>query len=55
MQVDIFSLGITLFELMTLRFLPPPEMSPFEFDSDIRDGIRPRFYEEVINIYMYHT
>ena len=26
-QVDIFSLGITLYELMTLQFLPPPEVT----------------------------
>ena len=32
---------------MTLRLLPPPEVSPFDFDSDIRDGIRPPFYQEV--------
>ena len=46
-QVDIFSLGITLYELMTLQFLPPPEVGFFDFDSDIIDGIRPPIYKEV--------
>ena len=46
-QVDIFSLGITLYELMTLQSLPPRDVSPFEFDSDIKDGIRPAFLDEV--------
>jgi len=32
---------------MTLQFLPPPEVNTFDFDSDIRDGIRPPFFEEV--------
>ena len=32
---------------MTLQFLPPPNSSPFEFDSDIKDGIRPSFLDKV--------
>ena len=32
---------------MTLQSLPPTDVSPFEFDSDIKDGIRPTFLDEV--------
>jgi len=46
--VDIFSLGMTMFELMTLQHVPPKDASVFEFDSDIKDGIRPSFLKEVI-------
>jgi len=57
-QVDIFSLGITLYELMTLQLLPPPEVNSLEFDSDIREGIRPRFIEvciQLVNIYILYA
>ena len=46
-QVDIFSLGITLYELMTLEFLPPSGTDAYDFDSEIKDGIRPLFLDEV--------
>ena len=36
-----------MFELMTLQTLPPKNAGVFEFDSDIKDGIRPSFLEEV--------
>ena len=39
---------------MTLRSLPPPEVSVFDFDSDIRDGIRPPFYQEVSEDWRYY-
>ena len=38
---------------MTLQFLPPADVSPFEFDSDIKDGIRPAFLDEVSIIRTY--
>ena len=46
-QVDIFSLGMTMYELMTLQTLPPEDVDVLDFDSDIKDGIRPSFLEEV--------
>ena len=37
-----------MYELMTLQTLPPKNASD-DFDSDIKDGVRPEFLEEVIN------
>ena len=39
---------MTMYELMTLQQVPPKDVSVFEFDSDIKDGIRPSFLEEVV-------
>ena len=50
-QVDIFSLGITLYELMTLELLPPSGTDPQEFNTNIKDGIRPSFLDEVCCYY----
>jgi len=47
MKVDIFSLGLSLYEVMTLRKLPP-EGSANEFSDDISAGRRPEFSPEVI-------
>lgn len=46
MQVDIFALGISLYELMTLRKLPP-EGAYLDFGFDIAAGRRPEFVPEV--------
>lgn len=46
LQVDIFSLGLSLYEVMTLRKLPP-EGSGNEFTADIIAGRRPEFLPEV--------
>ena len=46
MQVDIFSLGISLYEVITLRKLPP-EGSLLDFNADIVAGRRPEFLPEV--------
>ena len=51
-QVDIYSLGITLYELMTLEYLPPLDTNPQDFNSDIKDGRRPQFLDEVA-MYVY--
>ena len=53
-QVDIFSLGITLYEQMTLQLLPPRDVDRFDFDSDIKDGIRPPFLDEVNSCYIHN-
>ena len=45
-QVDIFSLGISLYEVVTLRKLPP-EGSLLDFNADIIAGRRPEFLPEV--------
>ncbi|XP_065916963.1 leucine-rich repeat serine/threonine-protein kinase 1-like isoform X2 [Dysidea avara] len=44
-KVDIFSLGISLYEVVTLRKLPP-EGSYFDFNADIIAGRRPEFLPE---------
>jgi len=41
-----------MYELMTLQQVPSKDVSVFEFDSDIKDGIRPSFLEEVICNYI---
>jgi len=46
LQVDIYSLGVSLYELMTLRELPP-EGSHLSFDSEISEGRRPQFISMV--------
>lgn len=45
-QVDIFALGISLYEVMTLRKLPP-EGAYLDFNFDIAAGRRPEFVPEV--------
>ena len=55
MQVDIFALGISLYEVMTLRKLPP-EGAYLDFNYDIAAGRRPEFLPEVasgIRIYVH--
>jgi len=37
-----------MYELMTLQTLPPKNAFN-DFDSDIQDGLRPEFFEEVMN------
>ena len=39
-----------MYELMTLQTLPPKNTVD-DFDSDIKDGMRPDFLEEVMNGY----
>jgi len=39
-----------MFELLTLQHIPPKTVDVFDFDSDIKDGIRPSFLEEVFII-----
>ena len=34
--------------MMTLQEVPPKDADSLEFDSDIKDGIRPQFFEEVL-------
>ena len=36
---------------MTLQLLPPHDVYHFDFDSDIKDGIRPPFIDEVNSCY----
>ena len=40
---------------MTLQSLPPADVTSFEFDSDIKDGIRPTFLDEVSIIRTYSS
>ena len=40
---------------MTLQSLPPADVTSFEFDSDIKDGIRPTFLDEVSIIHTYSS
>ncbi|XP_065919006.1 leucine-rich repeat serine/threonine-protein kinase 1-like isoform X2 [Dysidea avara] len=42
-KVDIFSLGVSLYELMTLRELPPDGVHPGLFDTEMEMGRRPQF------------
>ena len=46
-QVDIFCLASCLFELMTLRGLPPRGMSEQDFKGMIKKGKRPKFHVNV--------
>ena len=46
-QVDIFSLGVSVYELMTLRELPPEGIHPASFDTELEKGRRPQFISVV--------
>ena len=46
-QVDIFTLGSCLYELMTLRCLPPDDISEMEYKHMLQSGKRPQFYRRV--------
>ncbi|XP_065916792.1 leucine-rich repeat serine/threonine-protein kinase 1-like isoform X1 [Dysidea avara] len=48
-KVDIFSLGMTIYELMTLQVLPPLSIKSQEFDWNIRNGLRPSILTEEEN------
>ena len=46
--MDIFPLGMCLYETMSCILAPPKEYSVFEFDEEIKNGIRPGFLENVM-------
>ena len=46
--MDIFPLGMCLYETMSCILAPPKEYSIFEFDEEIKNGIRPGFLENVM-------
>jgi len=46
--VDIFSLGMCMYETMSLALVPPKEYNMFEFDEEIKNGIRPGFLEKAL-------
>lgn len=48
-QVDIFSLGMLMYEMMSCTLVPPKEYNIFEFDEELKNGIRPGFLENVMN------
>lgn len=52
LQVDIFSLGVSLYELMTLRELPPEGIHPASFDTELEQGRRPQFIS-VVSLFVY--
>ena len=37
-----------MYELMTLQQIPPKDVDAYEFNCDIKDGVRPSFLEEVV-------
>ena len=39
---------MTMYELMTLQQLPPRGMDAFEFDWDIKNGVRPSFITDKV-------
>lgn len=47
LQVDIFSLGTCLYELMSLRPLPPKDISEGEYKNMLKIGKRPGFSTKV--------
>ena len=46
-QVDIFTLGSCLYELMSLRGLPPIEINEAEYKHMLQTGNRAQFYAKV--------
>ena len=52
LQVDIFALGSCLYELLTLRGLPPSDISEPEYKHMLQAGKRAQFYSKV---YTYGT
>ena len=48
-QVDIFCLAICLYELLTLKGLPPEDFSEHEYRSKLASGWRPLFHSKVSN------
>ena len=47
LQVDIFTLGTALYELMTLRGLPSNDINEMEYRNMLQTGTRPRFSPNV--------
>ena len=47
LQVDMFSLGMCMYETMSCTLVPPKEYNIFEFDEELKNGIRPGFLENV--------
>ena len=47
LQVDIFTLGSCLYEFMTLRCLPPDDISEIEYKHMLQSGKKPQFYRRV--------
>ena len=47
LQADIFSLGTCLYELMSLRPLPPKDLSEGEYRNMLKIGKRPGFSTKV--------
>ena len=44
----MFSLGMCMYESMSCILVPPKEYSIFEFDEELKNGIRPGFLENVL-------
>jgi len=39
-----------MYETMSLALVPPKEYNMFEFDEEIKNGIRPGFLEKVCSV-----
>ena len=44
----MFPLGMCIYEMISCTLVPPKQYSIFEFDEELKNGIRPGFLENVI-------